>query len=65
MIKNCLSIGDLNIDLVFSRSNKEPILGGEILFKDYVLTIGGSGGIFASVLSKLRINNFIISKFPK
>ena len=63
MTKNCLVIGDLNIDLVFSRSNKEPRLGGEILFKDYVLTIGGSGGIFASILSKLGgVNTFIISK---
>ncbi|MDD3777522.1 MAG: PfkB family carbohydrate kinase [Actinomycetota bacterium] len=65
MAKTCLVIGDLNTDLILSGLNKEPQLGGEILSDDYVIDIGGSGGIFAAVLSNLGLNTHIISKIGR
>lgn len=62
MKKNCLVIGDLNIDLIFSSLERKPVFGSEILSKEWFLDIGGSGGIFSAVLSKLGINTCIVSK---
>jgi sugar/nucleoside kinase (ribokinase family) len=62
MNPGCLVIGDLNIDLIFSNLGGFPQLGKEILAKDYKMGIGGSGGIFAAVLSKLGTRTVIISK---
>lgn len=62
MKSKCLVIGDLNIDLIISDLNEYPELGKEILAKNYFITIGGSGGIFAAVLSNLGVQTSIISK---
>ena len=62
MIKNCLVIGDLNVDLVLNELKDFPELGKEIIAGNHFLDIGGSGGIFSAVLSGLGINTYIISK---
>src|SRR4030042_6119316 len=62
MNPGCLVIGDLNIDLIFNNLAGFPELGKEILSRDYNMVIGGSGGLFAAVLSKLGIRTAIISK---
>jgi len=62
MNPGCLVIGDLNIDLIFNSLADFPELGKEILSDDYNMVIGGSGGVFAAVLSKLGIRTVIISK---
>jgi sugar/nucleoside kinase (ribokinase family) len=62
MNKECLVIGDLNIDLIFNGLSGFPELGKEILSRNYDMVIGGSGGVFAAVLSKLGIRTIIISK---
>lgn len=62
MKSKCLVIGDLNTDIIISDLNGYPELGKEILAKNYFVTIGGSGGIFAVVLSNLGIQTSIISK---
>ena len=63
-IKNteCLVIGDLNIDLIFRKLNRFPELGDEVIAKDHKMTVGGSGAIFACILSNLGIKTSIISK---
>jgi len=62
MNTECLVIGDLNIDLIFNDLSGFPELGKEILSRNYDMVIGGSGGVFAAVLSKLGISTAIISK---
>jgi sugar/nucleoside kinase (ribokinase family) len=62
MNPECLVIGDLNIDLIFNDLSGFPELGKEILSRDYDMVIGGSGGVFAAVLSKLGTQTIIISK---
>jgi len=65
MKKNCLIIGDLNIDIIFCGLEDKPSHGGEVLSQNYFIDIGGSGGIFASVLSQLGINTTIFSNIGK
>jgi hypothetical protein len=55
MLKKCLVIGDLNIDLILFGLKYKQLLGGEVRSKGHYLDIGGSGGIFTSVLSQLGI----------
>ncbi len=62
MKKNCLVVGDLNVDIVLNELKDYPELGKEIIAKNHFLDIGGSGGIFSAVLSGLGINTYIISK---
>lgn len=62
MNKSCLVVGDLNIDLIFFDLKRKPLFGSEILSKDYFIHIGGSAGIFATVLSQLEIDTSIFSK---
>lgn len=62
MMKSCLVIGDLNIDLILAKLRNFPSLGSEVIAKNYLMDIGGSGGIFSSVLSQLGIKTYIISK---
>lgn len=62
MEKNCLVIGDLNIDLIMTELNNFPELEKEVIADNYVLDIGGSGGIFSAVLSQIGIKTYIISK---
>lgn len=62
MKPKCLVIGDLNIDLIVGDLNGFPESGKEILAKDFFVTIGGSGGIFTAVPSKLGVKTSIISK---
>ena len=62
MNPECLVIGDLNCDLIFNGLAGFPELGKEILSRDYDIVIGGSGGIFTAVLSRLGIKTSIISK---
>ncbi|MBM3705941.1 MAG: carbohydrate kinase family protein [Actinobacteria bacterium] len=58
----CIVIGDLNVDLIFKKISGFPSLGKEIISGDYDMVIGGSGGNFAAILSKLGIKTAIISK---
>ena len=58
----CLVIGDLNIDIIMCGLKVLPDLGTEILAQNYNLVVGGSGGIFSSILSSLGIRTGIISK---
>ena len=62
MTKDCLVIGDLNVDIVLNKLEDYPELGKEIVAESHFLDIGGSGGIFSAVLSGLGINTYIISK---
>ena len=62
MSKECLVIGDLNIDLVFNDLTGFPELGKEITSGDYAMVIGGSGGLFTAILSRLGVKTSIISK---
>jgi len=58
----CLVIGDLNTDIIVSNLNGYPELGKEILARNFYVNVGGSGGIFAAVLSGLGVKTSIISK---
>ena len=62
MKKNCLIIGDLNVDLVVAGINGSLRKGSEVTAQNHFLDIGGSGGIFTAVLSELGIKTYIISK---
>ena len=62
MKKNCLVIGDLNVDLVVADINGPLEKGSEVTARNHFLDIGGSGGVFAAVLSELGIKTYIISK---
>jgi len=62
MKKNCLVIGDLNVDLVLNELKGFPELGKEIVARNHFIDIGGSGGIFSAVLSSLDTKTYIISK---
>jgi len=62
MKKNCLVIGDLNIDLIMNDLADLPEMGREIIAGNNSIDIGGSGGIFSAVLSGLGVNTYIISK---
>ena len=62
MKSDCLVIGDLNVDIIMGNINGFLELGKEIIAKNCLATIGGSGGIFTTVLSKLGIQTTIISK---
>ena len=62
MGNKCLVIGDLNIDLIFSKINRFPEMGSEVLAGKSFLDIGGSGGIFSAVLSRLGVETYIISE---
>lgn len=59
---DCLVIGDLNIDLVLNGLRGLPELDKEILAQNYSVVIGGSGGVFTAVLSRLGVVTSIISK---
>ncbi len=59
---NCLVIGDLNVDIIVADINRPLEKGSEVIAKNYLLDIGGSGGIFSAVLSELGIKTHIISK---
>ncbi len=59
---NCLVIGDLNVDIIVADLNRPPEKGSEVIAKNHLLDIGGSGGIFSIVLSELGIKTHIISK---
>ena len=61
----CIVIGDLNIDLIFKSISGFPAFGKEIHSGDYDMVIGGSGGNFAAILSKLGIRTAIISKIGR
>ncbi len=62
MSGNCLVIGDLNLDLIFTGIKGSPELGTEITAKSYSIDIGGSGGVFSTILSGLGISTYIVSK---
>ncbi len=62
MENKCLVIGDLNIDLIFSKLDRFPEIGSEIIAEKSFLDIGGSGGIFSAVLSQLGLETLIISE---
>src|SRR5680860_1228058 len=62
MKKNCLVIGDLNVDLIVADINGPLEKGSEVTARNHFLDIGGSGGVFAAVLSELGIKTYIISK---
>jgi len=62
MKKNCLVIGDLNVDLIVAGINGPLKKGSEVTAGNHFLDIGGSGGVFAAVLSELGIKTYIISK---
>lgn len=59
---NCLVIGDLNVDIIVAGINRPMEKGSEVIAKNHLLDIGGSGGIFSAVLSELGIKTYIISK---
>ena len=59
---NCLVIGDLNVDIIVADINRPLGKGSEVIAKNHLLDIGGSGGIFSTVLSELGIKTYIISK---
>jgi ribokinase len=59
---NCLVIGDLNVDIIVADINRPLKKGSEVIAKNHLLDIGGSGGIFSAVLSELGIKTYIISK---
>lgn len=58
----CLVIGDLNVDMILNNLDRFPEIDSEILCSNYEIVIGGSGGIFSSVLSMLGIKTAIASK---
>ncbi len=62
MKRNCLVIGDLNVDLIVTDINGPLEKGSEVTARNHFLDIGGSGGVFTAVLSELGIKTYIISK---
>lgn len=62
MKRNCLVIGDLNVDMIVTDINGPLEKGSEVTARNHFLDIGGSGGVFAAVLSELGIKTYIISK---
>ncbi len=62
MKRNCLIIGDLNVDMIVTDINGPLRKGSEVTARNHFLDIGGSGGVFAAVLSELGIKTYIISK---
>jgi sugar/nucleoside kinase (ribokinase family) len=62
MKRNCLVIGDLNVDLIVTDINGPLKKGSEVTARNHFLDIGGSGGVFTAVLSELGIKTYIISK---
>jgi len=62
MKNKCLVIGDLNVDLIVADINGPLEKGSEVTARNHFLDIGGSGGVFAAVLSELGIKTYIISK---
>ena len=62
MEKNCLVIGDLNVDLIIAGINRPLKKGSEVTARNHFLDIGGSGGVFSAVLSELGIKAYIVSK---
>lgn len=62
MKKNCLVIGDLNVDLIVNDIKGILKKGSEVNAGNHLLDIGGSGGIFSAVLSGLGVRTYIISK---
>jgi len=62
MKKKCIVIGDLDLDLILTKLKGCPELGKEVISKGHILDIGGSGGIFSTVLSMSGIKTYIISK---
>ena len=59
---NCLVIGDLNVDIIVADINGPLEKGSEVIAKNHLLDIGGSGGIVSTVISELGIKTYIISK---
>ena len=51
--KGVIVIGELNIDAVASGLAEPPRMGGEILAKDFRLTLGSASAIFACGMAKL------------
>lgn len=62
MKRNCLVIGDLNVDLIATDIDGPLEKGSEVTARNHFLDIGGSGGVFTAVLSELGIKTYIISK---
>lgn len=61
-MKNCLVIGDLNVDLIVTGIQDPLEKGSEVIAQNHFLVIGGSGGVFSAVLSELGIKTYIASK---
>ena len=61
MKKNCLVIGDLNVDLIVTDIKGPLEKGSEVTAQNHFLDIGGSGGVFSAVLSELGIKAYIVS----
>jgi sugar/nucleoside kinase (ribokinase family) len=52
-IFDVLVVGELNIDLIFNKIEKFPVISKEVIADQMVLTLGSSSAIFASNLSSM------------
>src|SRR5207302_1120428 len=55
-------IGELNLDLIAGGLETPPIMGQEILARDFRMTLGSASAIFASGIAKLGHSVTFISK---
>jgi sugar/nucleoside kinase (ribokinase family) len=56
MIWDLTAIGDVNVDLIMSRPEREPTIGQEILVEDIHVTLGGSTALLAADCARLGLS---------
>jgi len=56
------AIGDVNVDLIMARPEREPAIGQEILVEDLYLTVGGATALLAADAARLGLSVRIVGK---
>lgn len=62
MKRDIVVIGELNVDLVASGLEVGPVLGSEIIARDFEMTLGSASAIFASGIARLGHQVTFVSK---
>ena len=56
------AIGDVNVDLIMARPEREPAIGQEILVEDLYLTVGGATALLAADAARLGLSVRLVGK---